>query len=154
MTDSFNRNQGFTLIEAVVYIGLFSIAIGGTLVCAYQILENSGRNRIAVAAVEEGMFIRKKVEWALADADTASVSADRRTIAIVGPGSLATFHFDGRDITFARGVHDPLILNASSFPVEDLTFTYTPSGGGLPPSVKMEYRIRTMSYTLMRYLRE
>lgn len=54
-------NKGFTLIEALIYIGLLGIMIGGGVVGVYNILEGSGRTREAMYREQDAYFITRKI---------------------------------------------------------------------------------------------
>jgi type II secretory pathway pseudopilin PulG len=59
------KNRGFTLIEVVLYIGLFGILVGGVIIAAYQLLEGGDRNQVNILIQEEGTFLNRKINWAL-----------------------------------------------------------------------------------------
>ncbi len=64
--------KGFTLIEVVVYIALFSILLGGGFVTAFQLMNGSNKTYINTAIQEEGNFVLKKLEWSLTGLDPAN----------------------------------------------------------------------------------
>ncbi len=63
-----NTQQGFTLLEAVMYIGLFSIIIGGLLMVSYGIIEGSAHQSITINETEEKTFLLQKVNSLLVGA--------------------------------------------------------------------------------------
>lgn len=58
-------HAGFTLIEATIYLGLFSLVIGGSVVAAFQVFEFAGRNQTRAIIQGEGDFLIAKMSWAL-----------------------------------------------------------------------------------------
>lgn len=58
-----NTHAGFTLIEALIYIALFTFVIGGGILSAYQIFE--GQMQIQTNAREEAEvnFVLRKLDW-------------------------------------------------------------------------------------------
>lgn len=75
-----NVKNGFTLIEVLIYIGLYSIIMGGAVVAAYAIFESSAHNQTKAMVEEEGNFLAGKIDWALSKAQSASVAGDTLTV--------------------------------------------------------------------------
>ena len=67
-------NTGFTLIETLIYIGLFALIISGVLASVFMILGNNARLQAKAMIQEEGSFLIGKVDWALSGIESASVS--------------------------------------------------------------------------------
>jgi len=61
--------SGFTLIEALIYIGLLGIMIGGGVVGVYNILEGSGRTRESMYREQDAYFITRKIDAVLTAVD-------------------------------------------------------------------------------------
>ena len=57
--------SGFTLIETIVYLALFSILMGGIVLTAYNLFEGAGRNQVQAMVNNEGTFLIGKIQWAL-----------------------------------------------------------------------------------------
>lgn len=66
-------SKGFTLIEALIYIGLLGIMIGGGVVGVYNILEGSGRTREAMYREQDAYFVTRKINSVLSQANSVSV---------------------------------------------------------------------------------
>lgn len=64
--------SGFTLIETLVYLGLFTIIIGGFSGAAYFLFEANNRNQTKAMLQEETSFLIAKFNWAVYDAHTVS----------------------------------------------------------------------------------
>jgi prepilin-type N-terminal cleavage/methylation domain-containing protein len=60
------KQQGFTLIEVIIYLALFTILMGGVVTMAYSIFESSERDQTKIMVQEEGDFLIAKINWALA----------------------------------------------------------------------------------------
>lgn len=63
-----NKNiiqSGFTFIETLIYLGLFSIIIGGALVTTYSIISSTSRTEKNIIIQEEANFLLRKIDWAL-----------------------------------------------------------------------------------------
>ena len=68
--------SGFTLIEAVVYIALLSILIGGGMVSVFNILEGGGRTRQAMYREQEAYFITRKIDAVVSEVSGNDVSIE------------------------------------------------------------------------------
>ena len=111
-------NNGFTLIESILYIGIFSLIMVGTLVSVYAIISSSSRNQTKAMVQEEGSFVLSKIEWALTGVKTAVVSIDGKSLSIVkfdstinNPIVVAIIN---NNISLSRGSNAAKILNNSN----------------------------------------
>jgi len=66
--------SGFTLIELVVYMALFSIMMGGLIVVVFQLMQSSENLSSKDTAQEEINFVMNKISWALTDASSVTTS--------------------------------------------------------------------------------
>lgn len=60
--------SGFTLLEVVLYLALFSILLTNVLLAAYSLIDSVAINRTAIAAEAEALFINRKIIWILENA--------------------------------------------------------------------------------------
>lgn len=67
-------NKGFTLIETLVYLGLFGIIMVGVISVAYTTFESNGRQQTKALLQEEGDFLLAKLNWTLTGATSTSVN--------------------------------------------------------------------------------
>ncbi|OGI68550.1 hypothetical protein A2738_01575 [Candidatus Nomurabacteria bacterium RIFCSPHIGHO2_01_FULL_42_15] len=68
-----NNKSGFTLIEVIIYIALFSLLLGTAFVAAYQLIDGSVRLGTKNTIQDEGNFIMRKINWALTGVDPSTV---------------------------------------------------------------------------------
>src|SRR5258708_4700865 len=61
--------KGFTLIETIIYLGLFALVMSGIIVSAYALVETAGRNQAKAVLQEEKDFLVAKINYALAGVD-------------------------------------------------------------------------------------
>lgn len=57
--------HGFSLIETLVYLGLVSLLITGTLVSAYAVQESAERYQHLAYLEQEGLFIMRRLSWSI-----------------------------------------------------------------------------------------
>lgn len=64
--------KGFTLIEVIIYIGLFSLLLGTAFVSVYQLIDSSAKLSVKSTTEEEGSFAMRKLNWALSSIDLST----------------------------------------------------------------------------------
>jgi prepilin-type N-terminal cleavage/methylation domain-containing protein len=154
------KNNGFTLIETMIYIALFGLIMSGAVVTAYQLLEGGRRNQAAISIQEEGTFLTRKINWALVGASEVNVIATT-TLIITRPGlalytpsqSPLTITASGTIMTLARGTVAPIPLHGDAFAVTNLEFSIEPATGGRPTSTIAHFFVNEKPFTLKTYLR-
>lgn len=156
------HNRGFTLMETLIYIALFSILMSGAMIAAYNLLEGGGRNKLAIGTQEEGTFIDRKINWALTGASTVSASADGTTLTITRPDlgaqSPLVILGNGTTMTIARGASAAVGLNSDRFaitnPASGKIFVIQPGSGGKPPAVTISFQIQGKPFIFRTYVRQ
>lgn len=148
--------KGFTLIEALVYIGLFGVLMGGVVVSAYSILSGAARIEQTALIQQEAMFLDRKLQWEVSHSLGAYSTGNTL---VLEPGHRAVAETGGR-ITVARGTAGALPLTAAALAVSDTAFTVTPSTDGVPTRVDAAFTIAGRSgsgpaapFTFTWYLR-
>lgn len=66
-------DKGFTLIETIIYIALFSVLITGGFIACYQIISSNDSLNQKVRTEAEGNFVMRKFAWSLSGLDSASL---------------------------------------------------------------------------------
>lgn len=156
------RTRGFTLMEALIYIAIFSILMSGAVVASYNLLEGGGRNKNAIGIQEEGTFLNRKINWALTGASAVSASPDGTTLTItrsdLGSQSPLVIIGNGTMMTITRGASAPIALNSDRFrvtgPVTGHTFSILPTSAGRPSSVTVSFQIQSRPFIFRTYLRQ
>ncbi len=143
--------RGFTLVETMIYIALFGVLIGGAVVSAYQVLSGGAHNQKAVEIQQEGTFINRKINWEIAQADTASVSGGAL---VLEPGHVV-FAQSGAHMTIARGASGtPFPLSSDAFALANTAFVVTPGTAKKPTSVRVAFDLGQVPFVFARYLRD
>jgi prepilin-type N-terminal cleavage/methylation domain-containing protein len=134
-------SRGFTLIELIIYIALFSILIGGVITCTYNLFESSGHNETQAMLVEEGNFLLGKTSWLMSgiqtiNTPTANTSGNTLSVTKTDPsvGNPVVMSMSGNNITLQRGATTAQILNNTNVWLSNVSFAHTiQSGQGLVP---------------------
>lgn len=128
MTGNNRAKNGFTLIETVIYLALFSIIIGGGMVATFQIIQGAKVAHSRALLWEEGNFLAAKIFW-------HSLY-----------GQAGDFTVDGQgDLVFATSGQPSVALNASAVKVSGLVIANKLYAGGLP-GIAISFTLETMQY--------
>jgi type II secretory pathway pseudopilin PulG len=148
--NSVSRSQGFTLIETLVYLGLFAILIGGAFTAAYAIVESSGRAQTRTMIQEEGDFLIAKITWSLSGVQVINqpsvgtpgsvlsfnkvTGLDASNQPIVAPVSIGLVGSDLQVSYPSNPTPNTFMLNNDNVAISNLVFTHDSiSGNSIKP---------------------
>ncbi len=154
--------KGFTILEVLIYIALFSILMSGAVVAAYNLLEGGSRNKTAIGIQEEGTFLNRKINWALTGASSVSTSPDGTVLTItrsdLGSQSPLVITGNGTTMTIKRGVGVSTVLNSDRFKVTGPTsgnfFSVQPAIAGRPSSITVSFEVQGKPFIFRTYVRQ
>lgn len=155
-------NSGFTLIEVLIYMGLFVLVIGGLLLTTYAVIESSGHLQDKTVVNEEADFIIRKIDWALTNATAISCPVAGQ-LQITKLGLLAgqnplLFTFSSNNLTLKRGSASAIQLNSTDVKITSLVFTCVQSLNGKPASADTQLTLSSISasqsFDNKKYLRQ
>ena len=154
-----NAHKGFTLIETVIYLGLFTIIMGGFIVSAFYIFDSGNKTASLIAVQEEGTFLNRKLSWAIGSAiDADTIGAD--TLVLTRPDLPAdenplTISFNAAEgaLMLERGSKGEEALNSAALEVSDVVFTVT-NAPGRPEYVGVSFEVEDKPFRLDIYLRQ
>lgn len=128
--------RGFTLIETLVYLGLYAIIILGALAAAYGMFESSAHNETAAMIEEEGDYLTAKIDWALSDAASIRLPASSGSLLslVWSDGSSVVISSLGSSMRIQKNAAPAQVLNNPNVSVVGLTFIHAlPTSDGLDP---------------------
>ena len=150
-------NQGFTLIETLIYVALFFIMIGGCLGAVYQIIQSSNAANARIIVNDEANFLLRKINWALTGASSVYVSAPQNlTIYKTTPppgGNPIVFDLISGNLRVVRGAGAPTVLNSANVTVASLSFQKIIETGR-PDAIKTNFKINGQEFETLKYLRQ
>ncbi len=120
------KNPGFTLIEVIVYIGLFSMLMSGALITVFTMLSSIQENRNEITLYREAQFINNKLSWALTGAsDVSFESSSMLEIERKDLESDSPLKFSIADGQFflQRGTNPVVLLTRKDFYVSNIEIT-------------------------------
>lgn len=166
------KNRGFTLIETIIYLGLFTILMAGTLASVYAIFSSSSRNQTKALAQEEGSFLIGKIDWVLTGVDDINLPIDQGNILSVtkfdtSHGNPIVISVIGGNMTISRSGNPQAVLNNSNTTITceaSGCFDHdSASGDGInPESLTAKFRVHattseglpfSQDFTTVKYLR-
>lgn len=85
--------RGFTLIETIIYIALFTMLITSGFAAVYELIEGTDSLNQKVRTEEEGNFVMRKIAWSLSSMDpsippTISGSGCSQTLTVTKTNSV------------------------------------------------------------------
>ena len=134
---------GFTLIDTLIYIGLFSLIVSFVLVILYQIIGSYNQNRNRVEVDSEANFMMQKVVWALSGAETINQPAINTTSTVLSlnkfnfPQNPLVFDIGSRNLRLTRGGGAPALLGNSRVYVDKIIFEHLPQINSRPEAIKI-----------------
>jgi len=153
MRENLKKDSGFTLIEVIIYIGLFSVIIGGGMVATYGIIQSTDNGSNHVILQEEANFLLRKVNWALTGAESFTTGS---SLSIVKDGITLVFDLDSENMRLTKASVTS-ILNSSSISVSNLTFTTVKTNGittSFTLTTAQNGRNITQNFSTTKYLRQ
>ena len=155
-------NRGFTLLETLVYLALFTLIIGGLVAASYLLFQSSDRSQTKAMMQEESNFILGKILWSLNDAQTITTPANNAS----GPTLIAS-KYDATSFTVSTTSANVFLngnrLNNENVSLDRLWFRHihdsTTNTDGV--EITLEVRARTpngmfvmQSASTTRYIRK
>ena len=156
------NSTGFTLIEIVIYLALFSIIIGGGMIAVYEIIQSADAGENQVILQEEANFLLRKIDWALTGATSVAVTSFPQTFSVTKSGlPTLLFDYNSSNLRLKRGSSSAVILNSSSITVSNLSFVKTVVSGK-PDAITTTFTLTTAQngrntsqvFTTTKYLRK
>ncbi len=160
-------NRGFTLIETIIYIALFTLLVGTVFISAYQIIENSQKLSDKTVMQNEANFVLRKISWVVTGAQTIHTPSAQNTT------NLKITKYDGTKIEICldeniikihegnfRSCDDSeyLALTTDNISVSSLLFELIPGVGSGPAGIKATITITENNtefpFTITKHLRK
>jgi hypothetical protein len=155
-----NHNQGFTLIEALLYMALFVVIFSAAGLSAFYITASGQQLKTNLVFQEETGFILKKLDWVFMGVESVNdppLSSSGSRLSLMRDGRLLEMRLNDGKMQIKIGEGDYEDLNNDLVLVSDLVF------GNLPPvgvarQVKISFVVsdnygRTQSYKVIKLLK-
>jgi type II secretory pathway pseudopilin PulG len=149
--------KGFTLIETLIYIALFSTIIFGAIISTYYLIQGSDSLSNKTVTQEEGNFVLRKIDWALTGLTSFSISGASCSQTL----SVNKFNFGVIDFRITSGVKAHIEiqeLGAGYIPITTtnasttcLQFTQISAN---PLGIKASATINGVPFEITKYIRK
>lgn len=146
-----NLMRGFTLIEALIYIAIFSSIVGFLFLIVSQVIESGVKNQNRVGVEMEGDFVMRKIEWAMNGAQTINEPPPGATSSRL---SVNRYNFSQNPVVIElvssaveikKGASSTVAITSNEVSVEELTFNHIIESGTRPPGIKVTLTVNTSS---------
>jgi prepilin-type N-terminal cleavage/methylation domain-containing protein len=131
-----SNTKGFTLIETIIYLALFSILFTGVLVSAYSFFRGAEILSRDIVRENEVAFVTRKIAVLLNSADTLIVPAVGTASSTLQfstyDGLTHTFLIDSGKVLYATGTNARVPLNTERVVFSAFTATHTAPTGDVP----------------------
>jgi prepilin-type N-terminal cleavage/methylation domain-containing protein len=143
--------KGFTLIETLIYIALFTILIGAGFSTAFSLIQSGESLSSRTVTNSEIDFVLRKIDWALNGATNISISSNNLIITKGLSNSVEIGLNTESKIYVKENGGNPILLSTDNVKVEHLNFNVLSS---VPKELITELNIDGISATTTKYLRQ
>ncbi len=162
---------GFTLLETIIYVGLFSLIFTGILVSVFPLMTGAERLSRNVATESEAAFILAKIDHALSDSinsvngqvTSPAAGTTGSTLTLTNAG-IEVYRFETtttssycsvplicRVLTLSKASGDAIPLNAQRVQVKDFSVTHVGPTGGKPRYLDISFTVNGTPVGPVRY---
>jgi Tfp pilus assembly protein PilE len=153
------KEGGFTLIEVIIYIALFSLLLGTAFVVGYQLIEGAGKLNTKTNVTEEGNFVVRKFNWTFSNVSSITTPSSGTS------NTLTLTKYDGNVINIklkenkiemkeSSAGNTFTAITTDNVSVNSLQFTYIPASGNSPEGITATTIINDTTFSITKYLRQ
>ena len=122
------KHFGFTLLETIIYVGLFGVLMAGLISAVYPYLKHAEKNTTGILTASESAFIEQKVLSVFAQTNAiiepnADEVGDTLTVATY-TGDTYTFGTNNGAFAIRINEGDALLLSAERVNVQNFLITH------------------------------
>ncbi len=136
-----NKNQqGFTLIETIIYIALLVLIMSAVMIATYNMIASTDKSQYQSLIHNDGQFIIAKFHSVLNGANSVDISGTTLT-AHYPAGANRVISLSGNKIQV-----DGTTLNGDISPIIALSFLPASGSATRPAEVQMQFQIKNPYY--------
>lgn len=147
------KQNGFTLIETIIYIALFGVLMTSALITVYELLGSVEINKTALVTQTEGTFINSKLRWAITG--FTIVTSHENILSIVPATHITfsqlTFYVDDKILYIKRDTNPPESLTSTDMNINDFSVTITPATDLLSEHIQIKYKLNQVPFIFETY---
>lgn len=149
---SLTNQKGFTLIEVIIYIALFSLLMGTAFYTAFQLIDGSSNLSVKTTAESEGNFVMRKFNWAMTGASDFIPNGSELTInKYTGPNVEIKLNSE-KILMDSTGSFLP--ITTENVKATDLQFELIPASSPGPKGIKATFKINEIPFSITKYIRK
>ncbi len=146
--------RGFTLIETIVYLALFSILFTGVLVSSYTFFRGAENVSARVVKENEIAFVVRKMATLLASASavtspSSGTSGSTLTFSTYS-GDSYTFTIASDAATLQKNSTTPVVLTAERVKFTNFSVSHTAATGGFPRYIEYSFTVEGETFGPIR----
>lgn len=148
------KQNGFTLIETIVYIALFSILMTSTLITVYELFSSIEINNTALIIETEETFINNKLRWAITGASAVTAPSVDKLIITPATHMLFNefiFYVDDEILYLKRDANPPEALTSTDMIFSNFSIIITPATAFLPEYIQIKYQLNQTPFIFEIY---
>lgn len=155
--------NGFTLIETLIYVAFFAMLVGTLLSITYQTISSTDQINKKIAIQQEGNFLLKKIDWSLTGVDLAANAGNPVAIPSSGTANQLqvykyasglnpiAFALNGSNMEMTAGGVTTQ-LNSSNVTINNFLVNHYTTGG--KEFVEVSFNVNGEAFSLKKYIRK
>ena len=149
------NEQGFTLLETLLYVALLSFFLSSLVGITYQSLQSTDKISKQISLQQEANFLIRKMDWALTGASSVNIVSPTQIYITRYVAPLTVdFQYNATDKTLEVYPSDQTqfyALNSSNVTVDSAAFSVTPVGTANYADVSL--MLNGQTFALKKFLR-
>ena len=148
------KQNGFTLIETIIYIALFGILMTSALVAVYELLGSGEINKTSLIIQTEETFINSKLRWAITGSTAVNASSGDRLIVTPATHLLfgqLIFYVENEILYLKRDTSPPEALTSTDMKVSNFSVVITPETTVLSEYIQIKYQLNQTPFIFEIY---
>lgn len=141
------NHRGFTLIELILYMGLFSIFLISLTQIFSSALELKLESEATSSVQQDSRYILERLSYDINRADSittpSSIGLEDSTLAVVISGQTFSYSMNGNDLELTNP-NGTFRMNGYNTSVSDLSFTRLGNSGG-KNSIGISYTVNSLA---------
>ena len=160
MTKKNLSQAGFTLIETLIYIALFSMCMSGVMGATFELIGSAQKSSGATITQEEGNFVLQKIHWALNGVTTNTLpnfavpySQSLDVVSNAGTHVVIRRNPGARVIEMSENGGAYTALTSDYASTTSLQFHFISGSGGAPVGIEASTTINGSIFYAKKYTR-
>ena len=150
-----NSQEGFTLIELILYVSIVSIITTSLILFGVKIVEENNKNRTEQEVYAAARYLSERIKYEIHNANSINIASSdfdlnlatnpwkKLSLAQTAPNDPTIIDVSGGKARITQGAGSALNLNSTETTVTNLTFTNYTSGDGKTENVALALTVNS-----------